>query len=228
MRDSTICGPLGCLYADDDGADAVARAVALGARLLLARQHRLDAAELDDDVAVLEALDGAVDHLADAVVVLGVDVLALGLAHVLEDDLLGGLRGDAAEHVGRHGEVDLVADLGVLLMVLRLVDGPLGERILDLFHHLLDDESLELAGLTVETRPHRFLDAVLLLGRRRHGILESADPALEVDVLLPRHLAQDLVQVQLSRLCLRHFQVPSYLRLSALQLDLESSLPYVS
>ena len=98
----------------DDGAHAVARRVALGARLFLARQHGLDAADLDDDVAVLEALDRAVDDLADALVVLGEDVLALGLADLLEDDLLGRLRGDAAEHLGGLGELDLSdLDFGV-------------------------------------------------------------------------------------------------------------------
>ena len=40
----------------------------------------------------------------DALAVFGVDVLALGLADLLEDDLLGGLRGDAAEILGRRGD----------------------------------------------------------------------------------------------------------------------------
>src|SRR5262249_33192215 len=73
----------------DDGADPLARRVALRARLLLARQHRLDATDLDDQVAALEALHGAVDDLADPLVVLGEDVLALGFANLLEDHLLG-------------------------------------------------------------------------------------------------------------------------------------------
>ena len=52
-----------------------------------------------------------VDDFADALVELGEDVLALGLAHLLEDDLLGRLRRDAAEHFGRLRELDLVAEL---------------------------------------------------------------------------------------------------------------------
>ena len=130
--------PLGAAVdALDDRADAIARRVALGARLFLARQHRLDAADLEDDVAVLEALDRAVDDLADALVVLGEDVLALGLADLLEDHLLGGLRGDAAEHFGRLRELHLVAELdavGDLVAVerpvhlARLVERDLGGR----------------------------------------------------------------------------------------------------
>ena len=82
---------------EDVGLDAVAGAVRLARHLLAHRQHRLGAAEVDDDVAALEAPDDAGDELALAVLVLVEDVLALGLADALEDDLLGGLRGDAAE-----------------------------------------------------------------------------------------------------------------------------------
>jgi hypothetical protein len=82
-----------------------------------ARHDRLGAPEVDDDVAALEALDGAVDHLADAVDELVVDVLALGLADALVEHLLGRLGGDAAEALGRHRDVDLVADGGVGLVV---------------------------------------------------------------------------------------------------------------
>src|ERR1017187_7954781 len=81
------------------------------ARLFLARQHRLDAADLEDDVAVLEALDRATVHFADPLVVLGEDVFALGLTDLLEDHLFGGLRGNAPQHFGRLGELHLVAEL---------------------------------------------------------------------------------------------------------------------
>ena len=72
-----------------------------------------------------------------ALVVLGEDVLALGLAHLLEDHLLGGLRGDAAEHFGRLRELHLVAELDAVgdvvavelaVHLARLVDGDLGGR----------------------------------------------------------------------------------------------------
>ena len=73
----------------------------------------LGAAEIDDDVAVFDALDDAVDDLADAVLVLVVLALALGVAHLLHDDLLGVLRGDAAEIDRRQRLGDEIADLGV-------------------------------------------------------------------------------------------------------------------
>ena len=76
-------------------------------------------------------------HFADALVVLGEDVLALGLAHLLEDHLLGGLRGDAAEHLGRLGELHLVAELDAVgdfvaverpVHLARFVERDLGRR----------------------------------------------------------------------------------------------------
>src|SRR3546814_4445506 len=63
----------------------------------VAPHQRLCTPEIDGHVAELVALDDAVHHLADAVLVFVVLSLALGFAHLLHDDLLGGLRGDAAE-----------------------------------------------------------------------------------------------------------------------------------
>jgi hypothetical protein len=54
----------------DVGAHAVARAEGLARQQLVAAQDRLGAAEVDRDVAELDALDQAVDDLADAVLVL--------------------------------------------------------------------------------------------------------------------------------------------------------------
>ena len=70
----------------------------------------LDAAELDVDVAVLEPLDDAADHVANPLAVLGMDVLALRLADLLENHLLGGLRGDPPEVFGWTGKLDFHID----------------------------------------------------------------------------------------------------------------------
>ncbi len=129
--------------------------VALAVHLLAARQQRLDAlAQLDERVARVGLLHEAGDQLADAVLVLVEHHVALGLADPLEDHLLGRLRGDAPEVVGRDvALLDLVAVLGQPLLVdlgrlgvdelARLrVDGRLAELLLDLVEQLV----LELGG----------------------------------------------------------------------------------
>src|SRR6185436_7448233 len=177
----------------DHGADAVARGVTLGARLLLARQHRFDAADLEDDVPVLEALHGAVDHLADPLVVLGEDVLPLGLADFLEDHLLGGLRGDPPQHFGGLRELHLVAELdavGDLVAVDRAVHlARFGERDLgggrgDLFDDRLEGEEIDLAGLGVEPRFQVLARLVVLARRGGNRFLDRADDDVGLDPLL--------------------------------------------
>ena len=71
---------------------------------------RFAAAQIDDHVAVFDALDRAMHDLADAVLVFVILALALGIAHLLHDHLLGVLRGDAAEIDRRQRLGDVVAD----------------------------------------------------------------------------------------------------------------------
>ena len=71
------------------------------------------------DVAELDPLDQAVDDLADAVLELLVLALAFGVAHLLDDHLLGGLRRDATEVDGRQGIDQEVAELRVRLALAR-------------------------------------------------------------------------------------------------------------
>src|SRR5205823_6279215 len=99
-----------------------ARAIALARGLLANREHRLGAAEVDDDVAALEAQDDAADDLALAILVVVEDVVALGVAGPLDDHLLRGLRGDAPEALPvrlqtKDVAVPLVLDAGLFLVL---------------------------------------------------------------------------------------------------------------
>ena len=116
----------------DIGADAVAILEVLARDQLVAADDRLAAAEVDDDVAVFDALHRAVDDLADAVLVLVELAVALGLAHLLHDHLLGRLRGDAAEIHRRQLLGDEVADLGVGVALAGRGQRDLAAVILDL------------------------------------------------------------------------------------------------
>ncbi len=95
----------------DVGADAVAVAEHFARQHFVAPHDGLAAAEIDHHVAVFDALDDAVDDVADAILVFGILPVALGLAHLLHDHLLGGLRGDAAVFQRRQRIGDGVADL---------------------------------------------------------------------------------------------------------------------
>src|SRR3954469_24904312 len=197
----------------DDRLDALGVVVALAVDLLGLGQQRLDAlAQLDQRVARVGLLDDAGDELADAVAVLLEHHVALRLADALQDDLLGGLGGDAAEVVrGDVLLVDLVAvllelgrvDLGVLrlyrLAGLGIDVGPLVDRLDDqvglqaLGHDELDDAVV--AGVGVHLHARVLGRARLLLVRRQQGVLQRMDEAVGRDALLDGqglHGVQDL------------------------------------
>src|SRR5260370_29393862 len=94
----------------DQRADAVADADHLARDLLIAADDALGSAQIDDDVAELDALDDAGDDFANAVLEFLILALALGIADLLEDHLLGGLGSDAAEFDRRQRVDDEVAD----------------------------------------------------------------------------------------------------------------------
>ena len=192
----------------DHGLDARALLVALAVDLLGARQQRLDLAEVDEHVvAVAGLLDDAGDDLADAVDVLLVHHLALGLADPLEDHLLRRLRGDAAEVLGGDvgalderrvdvGPVDLqvlvgdedvrvLAGLDLLLLELgdRALAGLLDQAHLDVGRQL-DREDLEVPALGVELDGRVPGGVRGLLVRGEQGVLERVDQGVLFDPLL--------------------------------------------
>ena len=83
-----------------DGPDPLVGVVALAGDLLAARQQGVGLAQVDDGGAPLEPLDGAGDQVALLVLELVEEAVALGLADLLDDHLLGGLGGDPAERLG--------------------------------------------------------------------------------------------------------------------------------
>src|SRR5579884_4005073 len=142
----------------DHRLDPRALLVALAVDLLGARQERLDLAEVDEHVvAVARLLDDPRHHLADAVDVLLVHHLPLGLPDPLEDHLLRRLGGDPAEVLRRdvlapdlvlrdlrpvEDEV-VVGEQGVVLLARLLLD-PL-ELLERALARLLEEALLELA-----------------------------------------------------------------------------------
>jgi hypothetical protein len=176
----------------DVGADTVAVAEHFARQHLVAPHDRFAAAEVDDDVAVFDPLDDAVDDVADAVLVFLVLPVAFGLAHLLHDDLLGRLRGDAAVFERRQLVGYRVADLGGRVMTARVVERDLERGILDRLHHQHVARQMQLAALRIDLGVNVGFAAVP--GARRLGdrILHGAEHDLAVDRLFAGHRVGDL------------------------------------
>ncbi len=129
-------------HVQDEGPDAVAAAVALLGDLLAHRQDALGLAEIDDDVPPIDPLHDPVDDLAPALDEDSVDRILLRVLQLLDDDLLGGLGGDAAEGVRVHLGAEAVADLAVRVEQATLTEADLKHRILDHLGHLFELEHL--------------------------------------------------------------------------------------
>jgi hypothetical protein len=98
---------------EDVGVDAVALAIGLVGDLLAPGEDRLGLSKVDDDVALLEAAHDSVDEAALLVLEFTEDALALGVADLLDDDLLCGLRRDATQLNDEHLDAKGVANLAV-------------------------------------------------------------------------------------------------------------------
>src|SRR3989344_174061 len=93
--------PCAFVNAEKQGAHALALTIPLTRYLFVVGEYRRRTAEVDVQISALEALDMAGHYLALALAVFGNDGSALRFADFLHDDLLCGLRGDAAEIIVR-------------------------------------------------------------------------------------------------------------------------------
>ena len=92
----------------DDRADPLVGVIALARDLLAPRQDRVGLAQVDDDRPALEPLHRPGHQVAALVLELVEEAVALGLADLLDDHLLGRLGGDPAQL----GRIHLDAVLG--------------------------------------------------------------------------------------------------------------------
>ena len=155
---------------------------------MLPGNHGLDvAAQIEIDIAPLDALYHAGNHFADPVLI-GLDHLGpLGLAHLLHDDLLGGLGGNAAEGHGLDRLFDVIPDGDVRL----LIDGiHVPELIVGRLHlHIVRDhfptaEGLVIPRAAIDGDPHVDLLKRTFLGGRGQRGLQSLENNFFLDALL--------------------------------------------
>ena len=123
--------------------------------------------DFHDNVAVFEALDEAIDDLANPLAVLVEYIFALGLTDLLEDNLLRGLRCDSSQYVSWLWKFDFHAGLGfVSIKLLSLDDGDLGRWIGYFRDNLSYGKQLDLAGFRIEFRTEIFVRLVVFPRRR--------------------------------------------------------------
>src|SRR5581483_7108800 len=138
-----------------------------------------------DHVFALEALHDAGDDFALAIFELVVDLFALGVADVLDEVLLGRLRGNPAHRRGVELDQDLVAHLRLrVVLCARLLERRLGLWIDDLLDHGLDFEQLDLAQLLVVARFDAAIGAEGPARRRMHHLFDRVYHDRLVDPLL--------------------------------------------
>ena len=190
----------------DVTADAVVRAIAFAADLLVAPEYRLAPAHVDDDVAVFLALDDTVDDRASPVLEFLELLVALSLADPLQDHLFGRLRGNSAHFNRRHLFDELLTDLGVFHILLGLFDGELSLIILKLF--FLDDRAntgkRRAPRLAVNRHANIHLGPVPGLGGTGEAFFHRFDDQFGVDHFFARNRIGGLQQFQLVCACYGH------------------------
>jgi hypothetical protein len=169
------------------GPHAVAGAQVFFRDHLAAAQAAFDLPALDDDVALVHALDGAHEDLVAARHEVVQQHFALGVADLLQDHLLGGHGADAADRHGVDGLLDEVAFFDVGDVVAHVGDEFLGVRILQaggIGHHQPAAEGFVIAAVAVHRDADVHLALVELLGGLRQGRLDGAENDVTLHVFL--------------------------------------------
>ena len=114
-----------------------------------------------------------------------VGLVPLRIADALDDHLLGSLREDSTEAGRVHLHTDLVAHLGVRVVVgTGLGEQDLQIRVAELLHHLAKLEELDLAELIVVTSFDLPVLAVPLSSGLLHRLFEGTDDLTRINALV--------------------------------------------
>ena len=165
----------------DDATHTVSDAVAFQAGLFLLGQLSFGFAEIQHVIRTFHAFDGAVDQFAGSARILLEHGVAFGLADFLEDHLLSGLGGDAAQGVGILGDAHFAAQFDFGIDPPRLAQRHLVYRIFDGFHGFLDREEFDRAGFGIHVRDVILGGAIVLPSGDQHGILDRVEHDLRID-----------------------------------------------
>ena len=118
--------------------------------------------------------------------------LALGVAHLLHDDLLCGLGRDAAEIDRRQRIGDEVADLGFRVQPLRIRERDLGRLVLDRVGDLTEPQQPDLAVTAVDLGSDVVFLTVFGAAGLLDGLLHRLQDLVGIDALVARDGVGDL------------------------------------
>src|SRR5690606_32004808 len=153
-------------------------------------------AQINDHIAVFDALHSTVDDFADTVLVFVILAVTLGFAHFLHDDLLCRLRGDTAEIHRRKLVSDEITNLCVRVAITGGEERNLRRVILDVFNDFEQALQLDLTGLRIDVRANVAFLAVTRTRRLLDRIGHGRKNDLAVDRLLACDRIGDLQKLQ--------------------------------
>src|SRR5690606_18853297 len=157
----------------DIGANAIAVTESFTRDQFVTTHDGFATTQINDHIAVFDALHSTVDDFADTVLVFVILAVTLGFAHFLHDDLLCRLRGDTAEIHRRKLVSDEIANLCVRVAITGGEERNLRRVILDVFNDFEQALQLDLTGLRIDVRANVAFLAVTrtrrLLDRIGHG-----------------------------------------------------------
>ena len=102
----------------------------------------------------------------------------------MENHLLGGLRGDAAQRFGRLRNADLGIELGIGFNGARGFERNFLVGIGDFAHHAAHAENLNRTGPFVEIGHQVFGGAEVLARGHQHGVFDGIENDLRVDAAI--------------------------------------------
>ncbi len=188
-RQQDRCTTQGEVHFHDHGAHTVSRAEVFLGDHLAALQTTFHAAALDDQVALVHALDGADEDLVAARHEIVEQHFAFGVADLLQDHLLGGHGADATDGHALDRLFDVVALFDVGDLVARIGQQLFGVRVLQagfIGHDEPTTEGLVGAGVRVHRDTDVHIALVEFFGGRGQRQFHGAQHHVAFDVFLAR------------------------------------------
>ena len=174
----------------DHGAHAVTAAQVFLGHHVAAAQAPFDATGLDNEVALVHALDGASEDFFTARHEVVQQHFALCIADLLQDDLLGRHGANAPDGHGLDGFLDVFTDFHVIDALFGVHQQLFGLRVLQpgvVRHHQPAAEGFVISAVPVDGHANVDLALVQLFGGLRQSQFHRAQHHVALDVLLARN-----------------------------------------